>query len=41
MQDSIYNQVILAENVIIGEIPSTYYNFKGIENESDYMQTIQ
>lgn len=30
INESIINQLILAENVIVGNIPSTYYNLEGI-----------
>lgn len=33
LQEEISNQVLLAEHVIIGQIPSTYYNFDNIEPE--------
>ena len=29
IEKTIENQVLIAENVIVGEIPSTYYNFEG------------
>ena len=35
------NQVIIAEHVIVGNIPSSYYNLDGFENESDTMQIIK
>lgn len=41
IQESIFNQVILAENVIIGEIPSTYYNFNGLESNSDLLEIVE
>ena len=41
IQDSIFNQVVLAENVILGEIPSTYYNFDGLESETDLMEAME
>lgn len=31
-EESIMNQVLIAENVIIGQIPSNYYNLEGINN---------
>ena len=31
LQEEISNQVLLAEHVIIGQIPSTYYNFDNME----------
>lgn len=37
---SIDNQIILAEDIIIGEIPSTYYNIDGIETK-DTMELIE
>ena len=33
IQTTMENQVLIAENVIVGEIPSTYYNFEGNNNE--------
>ena len=41
IQESMFNQVILAENVIIGEIPSTYYNFNGLENNNDFLEIVE
>lgn len=38
---SIYNQVLLAENVIVGNIPETYYNFDNLENASDVLETME
>lgn len=35
------NQVIIAEHVIVGNIPNSYYNLDGFENESDTMQIIK
>ncbi len=32
IEEEISNQVLLAENVIVGKIPSNYYNFEGLEN---------
>ncbi len=40
IQESITNQLILAENIIVGEIPETYYNLEGI-TESDVMEVMQ
>ncbi len=40
IEENITNQVVLAENVIVGEIPSTYYEFNGIKDESDLLETI-
>ena len=35
----ITNQVLLLENIIIGKIPTTYYNLEGI-NENDKLEVI-
>lgn len=32
IQESIFNQLILAENIIVGNIPNTYYNIEGISS---------
>lgn len=40
MEESISNQFLLAENVILGEIPSTYYNLESFENEHDTLDAI-
>jgi len=40
INESITNQLILAENIIVGEIPETYYNLEGITSE-DVMEVIQ
>jgi len=39
-EEIITNQVLMAEYVIVGEIPESYYNIEGV-NESDYLDTIQ
>lgn len=31
IEEQITNQVLIAENVIVGKIPSTYYNLEGLE----------
>ncbi len=41
VQRSINNQVLIAENVILGEIPSTYYNFEGMENQSQALEIVE
>lgn len=41
IKESISNQVVLAENVIVGDIPSTYYNFNGIEDNSDVLEVVE
>ena len=40
IETNVSNQVLLVENVIIGEIPNNYYNLEGIENSRDLMETI-
>lgn len=32
--EKIKNQVLIAENVIVGKIPNTYYNIEGIDTNS-------
>ena len=32
--EKITNQVLIAENVIVGKIPSTYYNLEGIDTNT-------
>ncbi len=40
IEKEISNQVLLMENVIIGEIPSTYYNLEGL-NKTDSLEVIE
>lgn len=40
INQSIKNQLILAENIIVGEIPETYYDLNGI-SEGDVMEVMQ
>ena len=40
INESIKNQLILAENIIVGEIPETYYDLNGITS-SDVMEVMQ
>ena len=40
INESIINQLILAENIIVGEIPETYYDLDGITS-SDVMEVMQ
>jgi sporulation protein YunB len=40
MEENISNQFLLAENVIVGQIPSTYYNLESFENPVDTMEAI-
>lgn len=37
----IINQVLLMENVIVGNIPNTYYNLEGINGSSDALEIIE
>lgn len=37
---SINNQVLLVENVIVGNVPSTYYNLEGLNGSSDALEVI-
>lgn len=37
----ITNQVLLAENVIVGKIPETYYNLEGLNGKSDALEAIE
>lgn len=41
IEKEISNQVLLVENIIVGQIPETYYNLEGISNESDVMEVIE
>lgn len=34
------NQVLLAENIIVGNIPSTYYNLEGMNSAQDTLEVI-
>lgn len=34
ISEKITNQVLIAENVIVGKIPNTYYNLNGLDNNS-------
>lgn len=40
IKESIYNQVLLTEGVIIGDIPDAYYNLEGL-NSDQMMETIE
>lgn len=31
VEDSISNEIVLIENIIVGVVPSTYYNLEGME----------
>ena len=34
IQEEVTNQVLIAENVIVGQIPSSYYNLEGMNNSN-------
>ena len=36
IKETIVNQVLLAEGVIVGNIPNTYYNIEGLKNEQSF-----
>lgn len=38
---NVSNQILIAENVIVGNIPSTYYNIEGLENKVDAMEVME
>ena len=40
-EKSINNQVLIAENVIVGDIPATYYNFNGLNSKDDVMEMVE
>ena len=37
----ITNQVLLMENVIVGNIPNTYYNLEGLNGTSEALEIIE
>ena len=39
LEENISNQILIAENVIIGQIPNTYYNLEGIEQPEALINT--
>ena len=41
IEKEITNQVLLIENVIVGNIPDTYYNLEGLNPESDALEVIE
>lgn len=41
IQKTIENQVLIAENVIVGNIPSTYYNFEGTNGEEEALRLVE
>ena len=40
LSQEISNQVLLIENVIIGQIPDNYYNFEGIQDQTETLEVI-
>lgn len=38
--EEIKNQILIAESIIVGEIPSSYYNFNGTDNK-DALEVIE
>lgn len=40
IEQNIKNQVLIAEAVIVGDVPSTYYNLNGIKND-DLMELVE
>ena len=41
LSESINNQVLILENVILGEIPSNYYDFDGINNNNQALEVVE
>ena len=41
IQKTIENQVLIAENIIIGDIPSAYYNFECTNSEQEALRLIE
>ena len=41
IEQEITNQVLLAENVIVGNLPSTYYNLEGLNGKSDALEVVE
>ena len=40
IEQEIYNQILLVENIIVGHIPETYYNFNGVDEKDNAMEMI-
>ena len=40
VEETITNQVLLAEAVIVGDVPATYYNLNGVTND-DLMEVME
>ena len=41
IEKNITNQVLLIENIIVGHIPETYYNFEGTDTKDSAMEVIE
>ena len=41
VKEDINSQVLLMENVIIGEIPNTYYNLEGLNSTKDALEVVE
>ena len=41
IERKIKNKVLLAENVIVGNIPDTYYNLEGLNGTSDALEMVE
>ena len=41
IERNITNRVLLAENVIVGNIPDTYYNLEGLNATSDALEMVE
>lgn len=41
IERKITNRVLLAENVIVGNIPDTYYNLEGLNGTSDALEMVE
>lgn len=41
IERKITNKVLLAENVIVGNIPDTYYNLEGLNGTSDALEMVE
>lgn len=41
ISQKVENQVLLMENVIIGNVPDTYYNLEGMQSGADTLNVLQ
>lgn len=41
IEEKITNQIVLAENIIVGKIPGTYYNLEGITDQNNYLEVME